>query len=694
MNNKSILYALILLITLALTLGVVSAADSSNETLSLSIDSAPIVDIDYETTNEELVEEPVKKGFLSASNEDDELSADSGTFSDLEKDLKGSYVTLNKDYVATENKMVQISTNSMTIDGQGHYIDGGMVSRILYIKSGSTVTLKNINFINGFHNFDNVQYGAAITVASGAKVIMENCTVSNCVGSYGAVVWQGNDGVINNSIFYKNNATLDAGALFVNGSNVNVLNSIFVENTAGRDGGALVYTSGSSNSNVDNCTFQRNNASKGGGAVIDGVSNSVTNSQFLSNHAVFGGGALIEQGTNNLIDNCIIYNNTAITYAGGASINTGTISNSIVESNNAIFGAGIYVIEGLIRNVTFTDNNGTVGQDIAVINESTISDSSFNYIEYYNLTDYISVKEHYGQYDYMILQNGDTAYCIEEGAQGPAGGYVDTSLNLLINHKTGENVAEYVKLLIYNNLNEKVLEPSNTTIIARDIWNFTETDFRNNPDASSRVKDAIRRYDAGERVPNTNAVKQVNGEYLVYNFYTVLTVASSQNLFSFNITKVNNINPDLEVRKITLNKTVNVGEKTSFDIIVKNTGDVGLTNVSVKELSYEGLIYNSFTGDNWVNTGNVFKYLNSLEIGDSASFTVEFNTNKPGNFTNIVVADSSETEEKITNNTTEVVEESQLKPGMVVDKVSLTPSVLVGEQTLFLITVTNTGEVD
>ncbi|WP_407414287.1 hypothetical protein, partial [Methanobrevibacter sp.] len=769
MNNKSILYGLILLITLSLTLGVVSAADFSNETLSVSLDSAPVVDDVYET-NDEFISEAVNddilsasnendelslsesrnNGLLSARNEDDKLSAGYGTFDNLKNDLKGSYVTLSKDYIADKSSMVQISS-SMTVDGQGHYIDGNQISRILYIKSG-TVTLKNINFINGYHNYNTVEYGAAITVASGATVIMENCTVSNSVGSYGAVVWQADNGIITNSkfinntgfvteqsntnlryggaiqwagnngmikdsqftlnsayhggaihwsgssgtidnvIFYKNYATLDAGALLVTGKNVNVLNSLFVENTAARDGGALVYSAGSSNSNVDKTNFQRNKATMGGGALIDGNKNSITNSQFISNHAAYGGGALMEQGTSNLIDNCIIYNNTAITYAGGASIKTGTIKNSIVESNNAIVGAGIYIIEGLITNVTFTDNNGSVGQDIAVVNESTISDSDFNYIEYYNLTDYLSVHSHQGQNDYCILENGDIAFCIEEGVKGPYGGYVDTSLNLLINHKSGENVAEYVKLLIYNNFNEAVLGESNKQL-ARDIWNFTETDFRNNPSASYRVKDAIRRYDAGERIPNTNAVKQVNGGYIIYNFYTLITGSSNQNLFAFNITRVNNINPDLEVRKITLNKTVNVGEKTSFTIVVKNTGNVGLTNVFVKELSYEGLIYNSFSGDNWVNAGNVFKYLNPLEIGESANFTVEFNTIKPGNFTNIVVAGSSETEDKITNNTTEVVDEPELKPGMVVDKVSLTPSVLVGEQTLFLITVTNTGEV-
>lgn len=53
MNKKMILYGLILLFTLTLTLGAVSANDLANETLSAPIDSAPLIDEVYETTNDE-----------------------------------------------------------------------------------------------------------------------------------------------------------------------------------------------------------------------------------------------------------------------------------------------------------------------------------------------------------------------------------------------------------------------------------------------------------------------------------------------------------------------------------------------------------------------------------------------------------------------------------------------------------------
>ncbi|WP_040682651.1 hypothetical protein, partial [Methanobrevibacter boviskoreani] len=104
------------------------------------------------------------------------------------------------------------------------------------------------------------------------------------------------------------------------------------------------------------------------------------------------------------------------------------------------------------------------------------------------------------------------------------------------------------------------------------------------------------------------------------------------------------------------NPNVFVGNLTSFTIVVTNTGDYNLTGVYVVESNYTGLNYVGFNGDNWVKNDNVFTYLNTLGIGQSANFTVIFNTVKPGNYTNIVIAGSNETVNITTNNTTSVKE--------------------------------------
>ena len=149
--------------------------------------------------------------------------------------------------------------------------------------------------------------------------------------------------------------------------------------------------------------------------------------------------------------------------------------------------------------------------------------------------------------------------------------------------------------------------------------------------------------------------------------------------------------PDLSVVKIALNKVVYVGEQTAFTIVVTNTGDCDLGDVSVVEKSYDGLVFDSYVNGtgNWIRVGDVFVLDGVLVKGASASFDVVFNTTVRGNFTNVVVARSNVTENKTANNNTTVVE-----PDLSVVKIALNKVVYVGEQTAFTIVVTNTGDCD
>ena len=58
------------------------------------------------------------------------------------------------------------------------------------------------------------------------------------------------------------------------------------------------------------------------------------------------------------------------------------------------------------------------------------------------------------------------------------------------------------------------------------------------------------------------------------------------------------LQPKLEVQKITVNRTVYVGEKVKFEIVVHNAGKVVLNDVTVRENSFDGLIYDSFIDNN------------------------------------------------------------------------------------------------
>ncbi len=116
--------------------------------------------------------------------------------------------------------------------------------------------------------------------------------------------------------------------------------------------------------------------------------------------------------------------------------------------------------------------------------------------------------------------------------------------------------------------------------------------------------------------------------------------------------------PALSVEKITINRTVNVGEQVMFEILVQNTGNVVLNDVKVTETSFNGLKYNTFvdhTGNWKYNDDLTWTYKNPLNIGEYAGFFVVFDTSYAGDFINVVAAESKEVPSKNAENTTKVV---------------------------------------
>ena len=186
---------------------------------------------------------------------------------------------------------------------------------------------------------------------------------------------------------------------------------------------------------------------------------------------------------------------------------------------------------------------------------------------------------------------------------------------------------------------------------------------------------------------------------MVGNFtnYVVATSNKTDNKTGNNTTVVNKTVPEegnnsnFTVQKITIDKTVVLGDLVEFQIIVKNTGNATIHNLTIYESEYEGLIYNSY-----VDHFNIWQF-NPDELswrlkddfapGEELGIHVIFNTTRVGTFTNCVVVTSNQTDNKTGNNTTKV-----LKPGIHMDKVALNKTVNAGEQVTFEIVVHNTGE--
>ena len=147
-KRKIILAALIMFVLVSLT--AVSAVDN-NQTDDLAAEDSATV------TQDILTDESVGAGDFKELN-------DNVTSATTILELTKNY-TYNPDVDLDYKDGINI-TKDITVDGKGYTIDGNGQSRIFNI-ANATVTLKNINFING-----NADLGAAICFENGNLTII------------------------------------------------------------------------------------------------------------------------------------------------------------------------------------------------------------------------------------------------------------------------------------------------------------------------------------------------------------------------------------------------------------------------------------------------------------------------------------------------------------------------------------------
>ena len=145
---------------------------------------------------------------------------------------------------------------SLTIDGNGHVLDGCGESRILLIKSSDSsdfVSLYNLTFVNG-----KGQYGYYVSWYSGQDVVagaisnfnpihVENCTFINNTARWGGAIYNGGGATIVECIFTNNSADGGSGGAIGTARPLNVTYSTFNYNpsnsTSDRDS-CIYVTSG------------------------------------------------------------------------------------------------------------------------------------------------------------------------------------------------------------------------------------------------------------------------------------------------------------------------------------------------------------------------------------------------------------------------------------------------------------------
>ena len=305
-------------------------------------------------------------------------------------------LVLDKDYryIDGDNKGILIS-KAITIDGQGHSIDGSGLSRIFKIASDN-VCLKNIVFKNGiafgkYFTILDVGGGAIYWNGTGGSVI--NCTFLNNSG-----ISEEYDSFSNEMRYYYDDGWMGitvanlrplgacynrGGAIAWYGDNAVIEDTKFVHNVVGyaNHGGAL-YIVGK-NAVINGCEFYNNSAWYGQAICYHGNSLSINSSLFFNNRFI-----------NNVLDAGIVGENI-------------TVLNSIVFSDDKSLGS-MYDLDGFKSWFKLLDNNK---YDSLLFGCSGGIDSYKNLISLIYV-DYMDVIIQYSNVN-LLLKGNDGIYIIK-----------------------------------------------------------------------------------------------------------------------------------------------------------------------------------------------------------------------------------------------------------------------------------------
>ena len=287
---------------------------------------------DSQTDMIELEESNTDYDNLAISDIDESIAAGNSvkvkTFTELETIFNnsevGDTIDLDCDYEYDSDFKdigVEIINKTLTINGNGHTLDGKNKSRILNILADNVV-LNNITFINGYS-----------------------------AESIGALRCHGNNILISNCTFINNNANgssagdmdgtgIVGGGIYINGNYNHILYNTFINNTVGGSGGGLAIDGKSCV--VEHNYFENNKALRhmnGGAMQIGRGQNSIIRyNLFKDNYAGMGGGAVeLQHSSGDLIENNTFIHNGADYGAGISIYNTSyfTLRNNEFTENYA-----------------------------------------------------------------------------------------------------------------------------------------------------------------------------------------------------------------------------------------------------------------------------------------------------------------------------------------------------------------------
>ena len=342
MKEFKLIAILCFILILFVGLGSVSAADNGN-----NVTVGDMVHMENNTISDEI------------SIEDSSLNGKVGNFENLKNEIDnlkpGDTLNLKKDYCYKindnydrgDNSAIKISTNNVTINGNGHVISGDNKA-IIFNVLGNNVKIHNVTFING--KFDS-------SIVKESKIITKETKEKTYSGTPQGIHYK-NPTIITPNLNRKHEIIDESGesALRWSGNHGVLSDCNFIGNTA-LNGGALSWRG--NNGLITNCGFLNNNAHAVGGAlIISGANNTISKSTFKNSHSRY---------TNDVIFVDLKYKNC-------------TITDCLFDDSNPIIDAKIYKISGDYLKHEFKAKIGQKDIDlIPLIYKATVNNSTLKY---------------------------------------------------------------------------------------------------------------------------------------------------------------------------------------------------------------------------------------------------------------------------------------------------------------------------
>lgn len=315
MFNKKILFVLFLFIIIITTLSSVNASN-----------------LDENITSEVNINE-INSNIETIDNENNLLeSSDDGTFTALQnkinKATEGSAISLTNDYYYNENYKdgnigIYIS-KSLTINGNGHKIDGLGQTNLIHTQDLKNLIFNNITFQNGYWANETTSYGLFFI----ENLKFNDCKFINNTGyAFGSfTIAYDNSVSFVNCNFENNKAILFGGAIFLQNITTAYFDSChFSENYAG-EGGGSIYSVYCGDFTFNSCSFFSNHADKGGDLCLESLNTvKIDKTTFIGSYAHGIGGSLyLHQISDVQLDTCDLFLNFA-TYGGSIYTETSNL---------------------------------------------------------------------------------------------------------------------------------------------------------------------------------------------------------------------------------------------------------------------------------------------------------------------------------------------------------------------------------